>query len=97
MDDDFKRNWLCRFGVHAWKEVELCRAEDIIALMFSGNVCQRCGKLGDPELALDAYNVMRANLRSQSGFRFTFHPAMKAFGLSNDSCNAAPNARQEEK
>lgn len=87
MDDDFKRQWLCRFGVHAWKEEELIRAEDVAAVMFDGKVCQRCGKLRDPEMALEAYNMMRSNLRSQSGFRFTLHPAMQAFGLSGTSPN----------
>ena len=74
----------CKIGFHAWKDEELVRAEDIIALKFDGKVCSRCGKLGDPELALEAYNMMRANLRSQSKFRYKFHPAMKAYGLSDE-------------
>jgi hypothetical protein len=73
---------LCRIGFHRWQETELVRAEDIIACMYEGDVCQRCGKVDDPESAREAYFMMLANLRSQSGFRFTVHPAL---GIRSDA------------
>lgn len=69
-------NLLCRIGIHSWQETELVRAEDIISMNYDGDVCRRCGKIGDIEMAREAYFMMRANLRSQNGFRFIVHPAL---------------------
>lgn len=67
--------FLCRIGLHKWRTHEMVRAEDYIAMTFDGEICDRCGKVGDPELALEAYYLMRSNMRTRT-VRFSAHPAL---------------------
>lgn len=68
-------NWLCRLGWHWWEETRLVTAEDIVAVHYDDDVCTRCGKLRNPQYALEAYYMMRANLRSRN-FRYIVHPSL---------------------
>ena len=68
-------NWLCRMGWHWWEEQRVVSAEDYATIHYDDDVCTRCGKLRDPEMALEAYYMMRANIRTKT-VKFTTHPSL---------------------
>lgn len=66
---------LCHFGFHDWQTEAVVTAEDIIALYYETGVCKRCGKIDDADIALEAYEMMRANFRT-TNVRITTHPGL---------------------
>lgn len=76
---------LCRIGLHAWEETPVITAEDYVRLTCDADVCRRCGKVGDLEMAREAYFMIIANFRTKT-VKITTHPAL---GLTRDAAESS--------